>query len=713
MSKMKGYVGIDYFRIVAAFLVIAIHTSPLSTYSETGDFILTRIIGRVAVPFFFMISGFFLISQYSSTSYKLKQFIKKTAFVYAVAILIYIPLNIYNHYFYMENLLPNIIKDIIFDGTLYHLWYLPASIIGGIISWYLVRKAGMKKALLIAGILYIIGMFGDSYYGIIEKVPAIKNIYSHIFEISDYTRNGVFFSPIFFILGGVIAEKPNQISIKKSLVNLIVSFILMLAEGLILHRINVQRHDSMYIMLLPCMFFLFTVLIHWRGQRVKILRSLALIIYIIHPMIIVVIRMFAKILGMQDIFIDNSIIYYVVTSIATVLAALAALYLYQKFHHTKKRLTPKDTDRAWVEIDLDNLKHNVKTLQKAMPENCELMAVVKAEAYGHKSFEVSSFVNHIGVKAFAVATIEEGISLRHYGILGDILILGYTSVKRAKELQKYNLTQTLIDYDYAISLSRQGYKIKSHIKIDTGMKRLGFHVDEVTKISEVYKLKELDVWGIYTHLCVSDSPLSKDVEFTKLQVSLFYSLLEKLKEGGINIGKVHIQSSYGFLNYPEIHCNFIRVGIALYGALNSPKDKTKLQLDLRPVLELKSRIVLIKKIKKGESLGYNRAFVADADKKVAILPIGYADGVPRNLSCGKGKALVHGHLVPIVGKVCMDQLAIDITDVKEAFVGDVVTLIGKDGEKEISASMVADMSNTIPNEILSRLGTRLKVYHNF
>ena len=166
MGKYKNYTGIDFFRLIAAILIITIHTSPLASFSATGDFILTRIVARVAVPFFFMTSGFFLISRYSRDNDKLKKFVNKTACIYGIAILIYIPVNIYNGYFNSDNLIPNILKDLFFDGTIYHLWYLPASIFGAWIAWYLVKHFDYKRALIASSVLYLIGLFGDSYYGI-------------------------------------------------------------------------------------------------------------------------------------------------------------------------------------------------------------------------------------------------------------------------------------------------------------------------------------------------------------------------------------------------------------------------------------------------------------------------------------------------------------------------------------------------------------------
>ncbi len=708
MNNGKSYTGIDFFRIAAAFLIIAIHTSPLSSYSEVGDFILTRITGRIAVPFFFMVSSFFLISRYNHNSDRLKVFIKNTILIYGVAIAVYIPLNIYNGYFAMENLLPNIIKDIAFDGTLYHLWYLPASIIGAAIAWQFTKRLGLNRAFIITALLYVIGLFGDSYYGIAEKLPIVKNIYAGIFEISDYTRNGIFFAPVFFVLGGIIADKSSRISLKSSIVGFVLFFSLMLVEGMVLHDLSIQRHDSMYIMLLPCMYFLFSALTFWKGSRILLLRTSAMIIYIIHPMVIVLVRLLAKILGMQVLLIENSIIHYLAVSAGTVSFSILASLLYYKVKKNKPA-GHKNMDRAWIEIDMNNLKHNVKTLREAMPHDCELMAVVKARAYGHGLFEISTYLNRIGVKAFAVATIEEGIELRNCGIVGEILILGYTSPERAKELCKYNLTQTLTHFEYAVCLNSQGFNVKAHIKIDTGMHRLGLDVNEKEEIIEVFSLNNLKICGIYTHLCVSDSLSEDDVVFTRSQIKKFYYLLELLKDNGIELPKIHIQSTYGLLNYPELKCNYIRAGVSLYGVLSTPNSKTRLQLDLRPVLSLKSKIILVTKIKIGESMGYGRAFTAKRDSRIAILPVGYGDGLPRNLSCGNGEVIIRGYRVPIAGRICMDQLAVDITDIPEATVGDIATVIGKDGQNELSAAETADNSETITNELLSQIGTRLKI----
>lgn len=264
MMKNKGYTGIDAFRLIAAVLVIAIHTSPLLDFSETGDFILTRIVARVAVPFFFMTSGFFTISRYSRDAGRLIGFVKKTLLIYGCAMLFYLPVNLYNGYFKSENFVPNIIQDMVFDGTFYHLWYLPASIAGAGIAWYLVKKLDYKKALAVTGALYLIGLFGDSYYGIAEKNPVVNGFYQLLFQVSDYTRNGIFFAPVFFVLGSLLADSRRRLSLKKSLCGFTAGFALMLAEGLVLHHYDLQRHDSMYVFLLPCMYFLFSGLLLFR-----------------------------------------------------------------------------------------------------------------------------------------------------------------------------------------------------------------------------------------------------------------------------------------------------------------------------------------------------------------------------------------------------------------------------------------------------------------
>lgn len=370
--------------------------------------------------------------------------------------------------------------------------------------------------------------------------------------------------------------------------------------------------------------------------------------------------------------------------------------------------TQEKTGRSWIEISECNLRHNVETLQSIVPKNSKLMAVVKAQAYGHGACETARLLNQMGIASFAVATVDEGILLRKCGICGEILILGYTDVRRAPQLAAYDLMQTVIDFPYAQALNRQNAAVKVHIKVDTGMHRLGIPVKDFETIEHVFLMKQLKVCGLYTHLCCADSRRMADVAFTRKQIADFFGFVGGLRKRGISVPKLHVQSSYGLLNYPQLSCDYVRAGIALYGAIPSDAD-TVLKPDLRPVLSLKSRVALIRVVKKGESVGYDRRFTAARDSRIAILPIGYGDGVPRSLSEQNGFVLLDEYAAPMVGRVCMDQLAVDITDVKNVETGDVATIIGAQGKNDLSAAAVARAVGSIPNELLCRMGERLPI----
>ncbi|HZK19419.1 MAG TPA: serine racemase VanT catalytic subunit [Treponemataceae bacterium] len=795
MTKEKEYVGIDYFRIIAAFLVVAIHTSPLTDISETADFILTRVIARIAVPFFFMTSGFFLFSksQEGKQSFdkdvvfrKLSNFIKKTAVLYFFATLFYLPLNIYAGSVKEWTYLPNFLKDIFFDGTFYHLWYLPAAIVGACIVFLLLKKMKTGQAFIICLFLYIIGLFGDSYYGISENTPFLKDIYQGLFLFSDNTRNGLFFAPIFFMLGALVSRHTKRMPLKASLTGLVVSFSLMLTEALLLHHFNVQRRDCMYFMLLPCMYFLFQSLLLWegksgrkirnnsnedcfsyyfpKGEGHKKLRNLSMVIYLIHPAAIVAVRALAKLVGLQELLIDNSIIHFFAVAVVSLVVATIFVELFntKRCHKARKsrksNCTGRDDEgsavsgsdnedsahfssqnrlndgycktnfirnrgagnsnskrrdigsyeRAWAENNLTNLRHNVKVIQQVLPDGCNVMAVVKANAYGHGDVPIAVELNHNGIEAFAVATIDEAIHLRDEGIEGEILILGYTTPTRAAELHHYRLSQTIADIEHAEELNGSGKLIKVHIKVNTGMNRLGENYQHEPEIASMFEYKNLNITGIFTHLCVSDSNKESDIAFTNQQIQCFCELLAALKQRNIQIPKIHIQSSYGVLNYPNLRCDYVRIGIALYGVFSSPDADTKRSLDLRPVLALKSKICLVRTIAAGESIGYGRNFIAQKTMKIAIVSIGYADGVPRSLSTANNHVLIRGCRVPIIGRICMDQLIVDVTDIPDIKRGDIATLIGKDGAEEIKAEQMAENAGTITNELLSRLSGRLE-----
>lgn len=367
-------------------------------------------------------------------------------------------------------------------------------------------------------------------------------------------------------------------------------------------------------------------------------------------------------------------------------------------------------DRAWIEINLNNLIHNANVLKNVMPKNCELMAVVKTNAYGHGDKEIAACLNQNGIDTFAAATVKEAIRLRKNGIRGDILILGHTDLDLIPEVLEYNLIQTITSYEYGKRLNQGRYnqKIKTHIKIDTGMHRLGLEAEAADKVIELFFMSNLEICGIFTHLCVSDSQQSTDISFTKLQISRFYELLDKIKDTGLNLPKIHIQSSYGLLNYPQLTCDYARIGIALYGTFSTLEDTLKNQWNLHPVLELKAKVAVTRAIKAGESVSYGRLFISSGDMKIAVIAIGYGDGYPRHISLRGGHVLLHGKRVPILGRICMDQLVVDISEIPKVKAGDIATLIGKDGEEEILAAEVAEKAESITNELLCRLGERLE-----
>ena len=366
-------------------------------------------------------------------------------------------------------------------------------------------------------------------------------------------------------------------------------------------------------------------------------------------------------------------------------------------------MTGADTSRAWRELGAAALAHNVSVLRGALPPGCELMAVVKADAYGHGMSAVVPQLLSLGVRSFAAATLDEGSQLRALGAEGTVLILGCTSPQRAGELARLGLTQTVADLAHAKALNAQGVPLRVHLKIDTGMHRLGIAWDAPEAASAVFRMENLTVDGIYSHLCCADSLAPGDVSFTREQIRRFYALTAALAAQGISLPKLHLQSSYGLLNYPELRCDYARVGLALYGAAEGTAARS---LGLRPVLSLRARVASVRDVAKGESVGYDRAFTARRKSRIAVLPIGYADGYPRALS-NTGLVRIHGCLAPVAGRICMDQLAVDVTDVLGVVDGDIAELIGDAAPRR--AGEVAARCGTIPNELLSRLGARLPV----
>jgi len=384
--------------------------------------------------------------------------------------------------------------------------------------------------------------------------------------------------------------------------------------------------------------------------------------------------------------------------------------------------------RAWIELDMENLRRNVSILRGILPGGCELMPSVKANAHGHGAVEICKELNALGVNAFCVASVTEGVELRKNHIRGEILILGYTHPELFPLLGRNGLTQTVIDGEYAAKLNAYanesgGQKLSCHIKIDTGMNRLGVPASNTDDVLRIFECENLDVTGVYSHLCAQNSGDEIHRAFTEAQLEEFNHVLKAIGAHGRHMPRIHLQSSFGVFSRPDLRCDFARVGMALYGvyrncACNAPDagnardsgivDRTISSAGLRPVLSLKARVSAVKDVHAGEAVGYELAFIAAHGMKLAVLSIGYADGLPRALSCGAGHVLIGGKTAPVVGNICMDQTMVDVSGIEGVRQGDVAVIIGRDGGAEISAYDIAAQAGTVPNEILGRLGGRLE-----
>ena len=687
MKTARTLSGIEYFRLAAAFLVVAIHCSPLTTYSETADFILTRAVARVAVPFFFMVTGFFVLGWPE----KLRRFLKRTALLYLACILLYLPLNLYSGA--LSGLTPvGALRELLFEGTFYHLWYFPAVLLGAAIASLLMRT---RAGLGIAAALYVLGLLGDSYWGLISGVPWLSDVYEVIFGLAGYTRSGLFFAPLFLLLGARL--RGREASGKGEAAGLGAALALVLCEALLLRHLGWQRHDSMYVFLPAVMYFLFSLLLAPRGEAPGWLSPFSMLVYVLHPWVIVLMRGAARQLGLWGLLVENSLGHYLAVCAGSAAAAAVLLLIWARLRPAR----PSDTARAWVEVDSAALRHNAENLRALLPVGCELMPVLKCEAYGHGLVKTARLMSSMGIRAFAVACAAEGVELRRAGIRGDILILGWTAPESFPCLSRYRLTQTVTEPAYARQLSAYGKNIDVHIKIDTGMHRLGIDPEDIASVEEVFTLPHLRVRGMYTHQCVSDALDEASRAFTEAQRRRFFSLAEELCRRGYCVGKLHTQSSYGLLNYPDARCSYARVGIALYGVRSSRGDDAARWPGLEPALSLKARVEQVRSVKAGEGLGYGLAYTAPRKSRIAVLPIGYGDGFPR--AAEGACALINGSRAPVVGRVCMDQLFVDVTDCGEVRPGDTVTLIGPG----LPCEELAEACGTISNEILSRLGKRL------
>lgn len=366
--------------------------------------------------------------------------------------------------------------------------------------------------------------------------------------------------------------------------------------------------------------------------------------------------------------------------------------------------------RCWAEIDLDQLQKNFKTVQN-MAKNSTVMAVVKANGYGHGDTVVAQAFAAVGAEYFAVSCLTEAVNLRQAGIQQPILIFGYTSPENVLILAEQNIRQCIFSIEYARELSSAAVQhdcvITTHLKVDTGMGRLGFNAKDnlstaLAELKEAYSLPNFSPEGIFTHFPVADSKIAEDIVYTKNQFSLFQSVYDILRADGFTFLYKHSCNSAGLVCYPEMHLDIVRPGIILYGC--NPSSDVQVEA-IAPAFKLKTIVSMVKYLKKGDSISYGRTFRAPHEMKVATLAVGYADGYPRLLS-NQGITSIRGKGAKVLGRVCMDQIIVDVTDIPDVKLGDVATVFGGDVSDSIDA--IAKKSQTINYEVICAINHRVQ-----
>ncbi|HBA47260.1 MAG TPA: hypothetical protein DCZ91_05580, partial [Lachnospiraceae bacterium] len=385
MNNRRNYGGLDIFRFCAALLVIAIHTSPLTSISEGADFFLTRVLARIAVPFFLMVTGQFVAAGFLNpsvrTTARLHKFLQKTMLLYVFCILLYLPVGIYAGH-YTEMTVGSALRMVIFDGTFYHLWYFPACILGIFLVELMSRFLGLRGMTVVSAVLYIIGLFGDSYYGLAQKVPALETAYEALFQVFSYTRNGLFMAPVFLVMGmwmAAGAEGNGKSGLSGSpafcLGGLAVSFAAMTGEAFTLRHFELQRHDSMYFALIPVMFFLYKCLLYPQTPSKKEFRTAASWIYILHPAVIVAVRGIAKPLQMTGILVDNSLIHYIAVALLSAAAGFFISYVSGKAKqpHLLSRIAGNRTARKALQPE-EELPYDADEYDREYQEVSDMQA---------------------------------------------------------------------------------------------------------------------------------------------------------------------------------------------------------------------------------------------------------------------------------------------------------------------------------------------------
>ena len=373
--------------------------------------------------------------------------------------------------------------------------------------------------------------------------------------------------------------------------------------------------------------------------------------------------------------------------------------------------------RFWAEIDVNAAEKNFNIIKSKLSKGTRLCCVVKANAYGHGAVYLSKLYERLGADFFAVSNIEEAMQLRNNGIVTPILILGYTPASCASILAENNISQTVFSYSYARELSKcaraDGVNVKIHIKLDSGMGRIGFDCihggKEITDtVCEVCSMDGLLPEGIFTHFAVADEGVDGR-DYTRTQYERFTSAVDEIEKSGIAFEIKHCANSATTLEYPEYHMDMVRVGVVLYGV--APSLKVSGCENLSPVMSLKSVISMIKEIEAGDTVSYGCTFKAEKKTKIATAPVGYADGFWRSNADNGTQLLIRGQRVNIVGRVCMDQLMLDVTDVKGVREGDYITVIGSDKGELITADELAKRNGTIGYEMICSIGERVPRFY--
>ena len=366
--------------------------------------------------------------------------------------------------------------------------------------------------------------------------------------------------------------------------------------------------------------------------------------------------------------------------------------------------------RSWVEVDVAQLRKNYRIYRNLLPESTNIMAVIKADAYGHGDVMVAKMLSEEGCRMFAVSNIDEAVGLRNAGIEGEILILGYSSVKYAKTMKFLDVTQAVVSEEYAEALAATGFKNKCQFAIDTGMNRIGLDADNPEECEHIIRnySSSLEINGIFTHLCVADSTDNDDKAFTLEQIHKFDDVADRVRD--LNLSYVHCCNSAGGLHYLDQCRNnrIVRLGIVLYGL--KPDIENQIPDGIKSPLSWKSVISMVKTVKKGEYLGYGRSYKVDKPMIIATVTTGYADGYNRHLS-NKGFVLIHGKKAPIVGRICMDQTLVDVSKIANVKMGDKVTLLGIDGDIEYNADDMAQDLGTIGYEVICNISKRVQRFY--